>query len=42
MNQKHLNPEEVAERLGVSVSTLHSWRYGKFAPPANRIGNYLR
>jgi predicted DNA-binding transcriptional regulator AlpA len=33
---------EVAEFLGVPVTTLYQWRYQGYGPPGARVGRYLR
>lgn len=33
---------EVAEFLGISVATLHQWRYLGTGPAAYRVGRHLR
>jgi predicted DNA-binding transcriptional regulator AlpA len=35
-------PEQVAEHLGVPVSTLYNWRYRKTGPKASKVGVHLR
>ncbi len=34
--------KEVAEFLGVPVTTLHQWRTGRIGPDAFRVGRHLR
>ncbi len=34
--------EDVANFLGVPVTTLYDWRTRKYGPPAKRVGKYLR
>ena len=34
--------QEVAEFLGVPVTTLHRWRYEGIGPHAFRVGRHLR
>jgi predicted DNA-binding transcriptional regulator AlpA len=34
--------QEVAEFLGVPVTTLHRWRYDGTGPDAFRVGRHLR
>jgi excisionase family DNA binding protein len=34
--------KEVAEFLGVPVTTLHRWRYDGVGPDAFRVGRHLR
>lgn len=33
---------EVAEYLGIPVSTLYQWRYRGTAPPAAKLGKHTR
>jgi predicted DNA-binding transcriptional regulator AlpA len=48
--EKNLNEEpdrlwgvrEVAEFLGVPVTTLYQWRYQRYGPTGARVGRYLR
>ncbi|NEE02072.1 helix-turn-helix transcriptional regulator [Phytoactinopolyspora halotolerans] len=35
-------PEDVAEYLGVPISTLYRWRYIGYGPRAARVGRHLR
>jgi excisionase family DNA binding protein len=37
-----LSPVQVAEWLGIPLSTLYSWRHTGTAPPAYRLGKHLR
>lgn len=37
MHDHHLRPEHVAILLGVSVSTVHSWLYGRRNMPARNL-----
>lgn len=37
-NTKLLSPEDLAERLRVSTSTLKRWRHDKYGPKYLRIG----
>jgi predicted DNA-binding transcriptional regulator AlpA len=34
--------KEVAEFLGVPVTTLYQWRYHRYGPPGRRVGRYVR
>jgi excisionase family DNA binding protein len=41
--ERLLNVEEVAEQLGVPVSTLHYWNHrGEGGPPCAVVGNRLK
>ena len=43
MPERLLNAEEVADLLGVPVSTLHYWSHrGEGGPPCARIGRRLK
>ena len=35
-------PDEVAEILGVPVTTLYGWRYRQIGPTALKVGRHLR
>lgn len=37
-----LTAEELAERLKVPVSTVHTWRYRGDGPPSLKVGRYVR
>ncbi len=39
--QKLLTPEEVAEYLGVKVSTIYQWTYQEFIPHV-KVGRFVR
>ena len=41
-NEKLFTPAEVAEDLGIPISTLYRWRYERKGPPAFRVGRHLR
>lgn len=34
--------DDVAEFLGVPVTTLYQWRYQRYGPPGRRVGRYVR
>ena len=40
--EKLLSAEEVADFLGVPVSTLYQWRHKGTGPTAFRVGRFLR
>ena len=37
-----LDERELAERLGVSVSTVRNWRYTCQGPPVQKVGRSVR
>jgi predicted DNA-binding transcriptional regulator AlpA len=37
-----LDEKELAERLGVSVSTVRHWRYTYQGPPVQKVGRSVR
>ncbi|MEV1173568.1 helix-turn-helix domain-containing protein [Nonomuraea sp. NPDC049784] len=39
---KHLTPEQLAERVGVPVSTVYQWNSRGGGPRFMRIGRYVR
>ncbi|WP_372455493.1 helix-turn-helix transcriptional regulator [Nonomuraea sediminis] len=39
---KHLTPEDLAERVGVPVSTVYQWNSRGGGPRFMRIGRYVR
>jgi excisionase family DNA binding protein len=39
---RHLTTEELAERLGVSVTTVRTWRRDGLGPPYIRVGSVIR
>lgn len=41
-NQRLLTAEQVAEYLGVPVTTLYQWRYTGHGPRAYKVGRHLR
>lgn len=40
--ERLLEPQEVAEILGVPISTLYRWKYARKGPQAIRVGKHLR
>lgn len=42
MTERLLTPQEVAEYLGVPVSTLYAWRYRGEGPRSGRVGRHVR
>jgi len=40
--ERHLSPEELAEREGVPVSTVYQWNRRGTGPPYMRIGKHAR
>jgi excisionase family DNA binding protein len=40
--EKHLSPEDLAERLGVPVMTVYDWNKHGNAPPRMKIGRHVR
>jgi excisionase family DNA binding protein len=42
MARRLLIPEEVAEILGVPVTTLYQWRHKRVGPKSLRVGRHLR
>lgn len=41
-NDRLLTIKEVAEYLGVPITTLYQWRYNRKGPPSVRIGRHVR
>ncbi|MGA7271806.1 MAG: helix-turn-helix domain-containing protein [Acidimicrobiia bacterium] len=37
-----LTVHELAEYLGVPVTTIYAWRYRREGPPGFRVGKYVR
>lgn len=35
-------PKDVADYLGVPVSTIYQWRTRGYGPPGRRVGKYVR
>jgi excisionase family DNA binding protein len=42
MARRLLIPEEVAEILGVPITTLYQWRHKRVGPKSLRVGRHLR
>jgi predicted DNA-binding transcriptional regulator AlpA len=40
--EKHLSPEDLAEREGVPLETVYVWNKAGTAPPRMRIGRHVR
>jgi excisionase family DNA binding protein len=40
--EKHLTPEDLAERVGVPVSTVYQWNSRGGGPRFMRVGRYVR
>lgn len=40
--ERHLSPQELAERYGLPVQTLYGWRVKHKGPRAMRIGKHVR
>ena len=40
--QKHLGPEQLAEREGVSVQTVYGWNKTRTGPRFMKIGRHVR
>ncbi len=40
--EKHLSPEDLAEREGVSVQTVYGWNKAGLAPPRMKVGRHVR
>ena len=41
-NDELFSPTELADFLGIPVSTLYAWRYTRTGPPGFRVGRHLR
>ncbi len=41
-SQVHLKPQELAERFGVPVATVYSWRVKGVGPRGFRVGKFVR
>lgn len=41
-NDRLLTIKEVAEYLGIPVTTLYQWRYHRTGPPGLRVGRHVR
>ena len=42
MSERHLTPEDVAERLGVPLATLYGWNSKNTGPRYLRVGRHVR
>ncbi|RSN50857.1 helix-turn-helix transcriptional regulator [Actinomadura sp. WAC 06369] len=42
MNEKHLTPEDLAEREGVPLETVYQWNSRGTAPRRLKIGRHIR
>ena len=40
--QALISPPQLADYLGVPLSTLYNWRSRRIGPPAYRIGRHVR
>ena len=40
--ERLLTVEDLAEYLGVPVTTLYAWRYHRQGPPGFRVGRHVR
>lgn len=40
--EKHLSPEDLAEREGVPLETVYGWNKKRTGPPFMRIGRHCR
>jgi len=40
--EKLLSPAEVAEKLGVPVTTIYGWNHRRSGPTAIRVGRHVR
>ena len=40
--ERHLGPEDLAEREGVPVETVYLWNRKRTGPPYMRIGRHVR
>ncbi|QSZ47209.1 helix-turn-helix domain-containing protein [Arthrobacter sp. D5-1] len=40
--ERHLTTQELADREGVSLQTVYTWRVHQKGPRAMRIGKYVR
>ncbi len=38
----YFSPEELAEHLGIPLSTVYMWRYRGEGPPGFRVGRHTR
>jgi predicted DNA-binding transcriptional regulator AlpA len=42
MDEKHLSPEQLAEREGVALGTVYTWNKSASGPPYLRVGRHVR
>lgn len=42
VTQPHLTPQELADRMGVPVSSIYGWRARHTGPKGMRIGKHVR
>jgi predicted DNA-binding transcriptional regulator AlpA len=42
LGDKHLSPEDLAEREGVPLQTIYAWNKDGTAPPRIRMGRHVR
>jgi len=42
MAEKHLTPEDLAERMGVPVKTVYAWNSDGTGPRRMKIGRHVR
>lgn len=40
--ERHLSTQELADRVGVPLSTIYNWRACHKGPRAMRVGKYVR
>lgn len=40
--ERHLSPQDLADRVGVPLQTIYGWRVYQKGPRAMRIGKYVR
>lgn len=40
--ERHLSPQDLADRVGVPLQTIYGWRVYHKGPRAMRIGKYVR
>lgn len=40
--EKHLTPEDLADREGVPLQTVYGWNKAGTAPPRMRMGRHIR
>jgi hypothetical protein len=42
MSDRHLTPQDIADRYAVPIKTVYTWRYRGDGPPGFRCGKHLR